>query len=140
MKWQQKIKLSEDPEKVNNPGILQVRRYHAEEFLEDVIYDEEHGIPASCAAVNLEDPTQTHAVPVDSSWIDLLVPVFRNGEAIYKEPSLGETRERAQTQLAQLPSAVKELNRPQGYPVSLERSLHERKEALIRQAQQPPPA
>jgi len=139
-KWQEKIKLSEDPEKVNNPGILQVRRYHAEEFLEDVIYDEEHGIPASCAAVNLEDPTQTHAVPGDSSWIDLLVPVFRSGEAIYKEPSLGETRERAQTQLAQLPSAVKELTRPQGYPVSLERSLHERKEALIRQAQQPPPA
>ena len=139
-KWQEKIKLSEDPEKVNNPGILQVRRYHAEEFLEDVIYDEQRGIPASCSAVNLEDPTQTHAVSGDSSWTDLLVPVFRNGEAIYKEPSLEETRKRAQTQLAQLPSAVKELNRPQGYPVSLERSLHERKEALIRQAQQTLPA
>lgn len=137
-KWQEKIKLSEDPEKVNNPGILQVRRYHKKEFLEDVIYDQESGISAPCSGVNLEDPTQTHVVSGDSSWTDLLVPAFRNGEAIYKEPSLAEIRERAQTQLAQLPSPVKEFNKPQGYPVSLERSLHERKEALIRQAQQTP--
>jgi nicotinate phosphoribosyltransferase len=135
-KWQEKIKLSEDPEKVNNPGILQVRRYHAEEFLEDVIYDEEHGISASCSAVNLEDPTQRHTISAQAAWTDLLVPVFRNGKAVYAEPTLEQIRGRTQAQLAQLPAAVKKLNNPHDYRIGLERSLHERKRALIQQAQQ----
>ena len=112
--------------------------HHALEFLEDVIYDKEYGIPAPCSAVNLEDPTLSHTISAQAAWTDLLVPVFRTGKAVYTEPSLGQIRARTQTQLAQLPAAVKKLNDPHDYRIGLERSLHERKEALIRQAQQTP--
>lgn len=133
--WQDKIKLSEDPEKMTNPGILQVRRYHDGTFCEDVIYDEALGMPPVCSAVDLGEPGCQHQLAKRLGWTDLLVPVLRNGRAVYREPSLEEIRDRAQTQLGQLPDGVKHLNAPHGYRVSLESRLYARKAALIRQAQ-----
>ena len=86
--------------------------------------------------MNLEDPTQRHTISAQAAWTDLLVPVFRNGKAVYAEPTLEQIRGRTQAQLAQLPAAVKKLNNPHDYRIGLERSLHERKRALIQQAQQ----
>lgn len=130
--WQHKIKLSEDPEKTTLPGILQVRRFHDDAFREDVIYDEALGTPA--AAVPLDEPSRAPHPVTDRDWTDLLVPVLRNGRAVYIEPSLADIRTRTRTQLDRLPEGVAHLRAPHGYPVGLESRLHVRKAALIREA------
>ena len=130
--WQHKIKLSEDPEKTTLPGILQVRRFHDDAFREDVIYDEALGMPV--AAVPLDEPSRAPHPVTGRDWTDLLVPVLRDGRAVYTEPSLADIRTRTQTQLGRLPDGVAHLRAPHGYPVGLESRLHTRKAALIREA------
>ena len=132
--WQNKIKLSEDPEKTTNPGILQVRRFHDAMFREDVIYDEALGMPAAGSAVPLDEPGQAPHPVTSRDWTDLLVPILRNGQAVYDEPRLDDIRARAQTQLRRLPEGVAHLRAPHGYPVGIESRLHARKAALIREA------
>ena len=63
--WQRRIKLSSDPGKTSNPGILQVRRCADR----DLIYDELLGAPTD-------------------EGEDLLVPIFRDGQLVYDPPSL----------------------------------------------------
>jgi len=133
--WQYKIKLSEEAIKVSDPGILQVRRYHTDsEFLGDAIHDEETGLAGGCTMVDPVDPTERMTIPDGTSFTDLLVPVFRAGEAVYETPPLPQLRQHAQDQLACLQAGVKRFVAPQPYPVGLEQRLYEMKTQLISQA------
>src|SRR5262249_13264017 len=133
--WQYKIKVSEEAIKVSDPGILQVRRYHTDsEFLGDAIYDEETGLVRGCTVVDPEDTTKRMTIPDDTPFINLLVPVFRAGQAVYETPPLLQVRQHAQDQLAYLPAGVKRFDNPQPYPVGLEQHLYELKAQLISQA------
>lgn len=130
--WQFKVKLSEQAIKVTNPGILQVRRFtRGGEFVGDMIYNEE--LPPGGVRV-LVDPTnltRRKAIPADATAEDLLVPVFRGGRLVYREPTLLEIRERAQCQLARLYRGTKRLLNPHEYPVGLEPALFDLKTRLI---------
>jgi nicotinate phosphoribosyltransferase len=133
--WQYKIKLSEEALKVSDPGILQVRRYHTgSEFLGDAIHDEETGLAGGCTMVDPVAPTGRMTIPDGTSFTDLLVPVFRAGEAVYETPPLPQLRQHAQDQLACLQAGVKRFVDPQPYPVGLEQRLYEMKTQLISQA------
>ncbi len=118
--WQYRLKLSEEPIKISNPGLLQVRRFSDAQglFTGDMIYN------------------QTQPPPVDASAKDkdLLIPVLRKGEPVIEMPSLAQIRERVQTQLAQCPASIKRLKNPEVYSVSLEEHLSELKQKLINQA------
>ena len=65
---------------------------------------------------------------------DLLVPIFRRGQLVYQPPTLKETRERTQQQLAMLSSSIKRSVNPHQYPAGLELGLHDHKTKLILQA------
>ena len=133
--WQDKIKLSEEAIKVSNPGILQVRRYHLPDdtFLADVIYNEETSLVDGCTMVDVLDPNKRQSIPQGTQFTNLLVPVFRDGKAVYDLPSLAEIRQRTQEQIAHLPAGLKHATAPTPYPVGLELSLHEHKTRLILQ-------
>lgn len=74
--WQYKMKISNAAAKTTLPGIQQVRRYyHQQNFIKDVIYDEELGISDALPA------------PADQCE-DLAVPIFRAGKLIYQSPAL----------------------------------------------------
>jgi nicotinate phosphoribosyltransferase len=112
--WAYKIKLSEQPIKVSNPGIQQVRRYRgAAGFAADLIFDSGQpafpdemttlqGHPASLRALGHEE---------------LLVPVFEQGKRVYALPGIHDIRQRAQEQLAALPPACRRFDAPDVYPV-----------------------
>lgn len=76
-----KVKLSDDPIKVSNPGTLQVaRRMNDEQIIEDIIYDEIHGI----------------SIDLDESDIEkLLRPALRKGTRVLDKEDLSITRARA---------------------------------------------
>ena len=123
--WQYKVKLSEDDDKTTTPGILQVRRYQTDgSFVGDTVYDTRLGIDDAARVAGSAGPT----------WNDLLVPVFRRGEAVYTSPAPAAIRQRAQDQLSCLPPAVTRLSDPQPYRLELEPRLAALKSRLIRRA------
>jgi nicotinate phosphoribosyltransferase len=133
--WSYRVKLSEQAVKVSNPGLQQVRRMRqGSEFVADVIYDEQLGIPDGCTLVDPMDPTRQKVVPQGTLWEDLLVPVFQDGRRVYQPPTLAASRARTVAQLAGFDSTVKRLTNPHQYPVGLERGLHVLKTDLVLKA------
>jgi len=127
--WAYKIKLSDDPVKVSQPGLLQIYRYQRDhEWIGDVIFHEEW--PPESARLD-----SFHGVRVDLEGAEasaLLQPIFERGEQIYTVPTLAASRERAQQQLALLPERYRHLSNPGSYPVGLEPRLAARKQEMVR--------
>lgn len=125
-KWDYKIKLSEQTAKTSIPGILQVRRFRGPQgvFIADAIYDLGIGIDAAPTIIDPTDPLRRKAIPADSPFEDVLVPIFRRGSRVYQPPSLDEVRRRTQAQLAALHPAIKRFINPHRYPAGLESRLN----------------
>ena len=128
--WQYRIKLSEEPVKVSNPGVQQVRRYATPEgrLLGDLIYEEALGLRGSG---RLTSGTETWAPPAEAIAADLLVPALRAGKQVYQPPPLAEIRARAQAQLGALSPEVRRLKAPAAYPVALDEPLAALKDSLM---------
>jgi nicotinate phosphoribosyltransferase len=131
-RWQHKVKLSEQAAKVSTPGVQQVRRYaDAHEFVEDLVYDEELGVPEQPTMVDPLDPTRRRRVASGLAWEELLLPVVRAGRVCYERPGLEAVRRRVQAQLARFHAGVKRFVNPHRYPVGLESGLHDLKTRLV---------
>jgi len=133
--WEPKLKLSEQAAKINNPGILQVRRFRsAAEFTGDAIYDSSRAVPESFTIVDPLDATHRKHIAPGADSEDLLLPIFREGRLVFKQPSLAEVRQRVQQQLAMLHPGIKRGINPHQYPAGLELGLHDLKTKLILEA------
>ena len=133
--WRNRVKLSEQVAKISNPGILQVRRYYDDHQARgDMIVDEQCAPKGECTMVDPFDSTRQKKFTADMRYSELLVPIFRQGECIYRVPSLEESRQRTQEQLAMFHAGVKRLVNPHAYPVGLEERFFEQKTELLRRA------
>jgi len=134
--WAYKIKISEQPVKVPNPGILQVRRYRdAHGFVGDIIHDVENPLGKG-AAVDTQDATHRWHPPADATGDDLLVPVVRAGKVVHPTAPLTEVQRHAKAQLAQIPGSMKRFLNPQPYFVGLADEVHQNKLRLIAEARE----
>ncbi|KAA9340574.1 nicotinate phosphoribosyltransferase [Adhaeribacter soli] len=131
--WQYKLKLSEQLAKTSTPGVLQVRRFISEEnkFVADMICNEAEPLPEQALIIDPFDFTHRKAIPAGTRHEDLLMPVFRGGEQVYKLPSLPEIQARTQQQLRQLDPSSRRFLNPHVYPVGLEETLFEMKTNLV---------
>lgn len=127
--WDYRVKLSEDPIKVSNPGIQQVRRYAREDgsFAADVIFEETLGRGGLAHAIDA--PSETFAT--EGAGEDLLVPVLRGGARVYTPPPLAESRARTIDQLQRLGAGVRQLQGPDPYAVGLDERLQGLKDRVI---------
>jgi nicotinate phosphoribosyltransferase len=133
--WQYKLKVSEQTVKVSTPGVLQVRRFYRDGHLAgDAIYDLDTGIGTEPTIVDPNDMTRRKTIPANARHEDLLVPVFRAGQLVYASPLLTDVRRRTHEQIASLHPTITRFVNPHGYPVGLERNLHELKTELILKA------
>lgn len=124
--WSPRIKLSEEPAKISNPGLQQVRRFQRDgQFLGDAIYDLVTGFGIPDDVEGLRDATAS---------ADLLVPIVRQGRVMYDLPPLASIQRRASEQLASIPPSVRQLDKPELYPVHLAPGLAQLKQNLIDQA------
>ncbi len=90
--WRYRVKLSNEPVKVSNPGLQQVRRFSENgQFRADVIYDERLGIPDECQ-YNPIGENALSEVTAGADHEDLLVPVFESGRQVYETPDLEDVR------------------------------------------------
>jgi nicotinate phosphoribosyltransferase len=134
--WEPRIKLSEQSVKVNNPGVLGVRRFVQDgQPAGDAIYDVHHPPAGRWSIVHPADPNRRKRLPAGEEGDDLLVPVFRDGRRVYDAPPLAQMRRRARDQLASFDRGVTRLADPYPYPAGLEEGLHEEKNRLIRAVQ-----
>jgi nicotinate phosphoribosyltransferase len=133
--WRESIKLSEQPIKISNPGVLQVRRLRqGGELVGDIIYDSEHGL-AGATLHDIEDPTKTAWSPAFDASEDLLVTGMIDGELVGGS-TLEAARERAARELAQLSVRTRRFLNPQPFPVGLDPHVHARKQELIARARE----
>jgi nicotinate phosphoribosyltransferase len=138
-RWEPRLKLSEQIEKITIPGVLQVRRFaEGPGFLADAIWEEGLGIPSPCVIVDPADPTRRREVPASAAGEDLLVPVFRRGRRVYDPPPLADVRRRTGEQLGRVHAGVKRFLNPHRFPVGLERRLHELRTRLVLEARRAP--
>jgi nicotinate phosphoribosyltransferase len=129
--WQYRIKLSDEPAKASYPGLLQVRRFYQADgrLIADSIYEIDHGMTEPCVIVSLRTNEQTQ-IPADASYVDLLMPIFRNGELVYETASIETSREHARDHLSRAPPEILRLHDPVPYKIGLEQSLHELRSKL----------
>jgi len=130
--WEYKIKLSEQLVKTSNPGILQVRRfYDTSGYIADMIYNELESLPTQLHVVDPLDSTRRKAIPQQTSYKELLVPVFDQGKLIYSLPELHSIKAKVKEEVSQLHESIRRYLNPHSYPAGLEESLHQYKTELI---------
>ncbi len=130
-RWRDVIKLSEQPIKISNPGILQVKRLRrAGELVGDVIYCSEQGFTGP-TLYDIEDPTRPAISPPHDSAEDLLVRYLDQGQLVKEPDDLATCRARAAADLAQLSPRTRRFLNPQPYPVGLDKRVHDNKQQLI---------
>lgn len=132
-----KIKISENPEKITNPGNKTIYR----------IYDNETGkIKADLICLVGEtydtsedllifDPISTwkkSLLPANSYHLrELLVPIFINGQCVYNSPSTMEIKQHCEEELNTLWDENRRLVNPQTVHVDLSQKLFDLKHSLL---------
>ena len=130
-----KIKISENTTKITNPHYKKLYRF----------YDNESGKALAdelCVYDETIDGTKPHTIfDPDAIWKtktltdysvkELHVTVFKNGELVYKQPSLFEIKRYCAEQTETLWDEVKRFENPHTYYVDLSKKLWDIKNALL---------
>lgn len=130
-----KIKISENPEKVTNPGVKKIIRFYngngrmTGDLLADVDEPMPQGEPVRAHHPMYDYMKRTCKPPYTVK--ELLVPVFLNGKQVYSPPPLVETREHAMREIERLEPEYKRFANPHIYKVSLSETLYRTKKRLI---------
>ena len=129
-----KIKISENVEKITNPGFKKVYRFYSKDTgfaLADLmtLADEE----VSQIEYDLFDENNTWKKKHLTNYIvkPLQEQIFKNGEFVYKNPELKETAKYAKEQLATIWDEVKRLRNPQKYYVDISQKLFNLKQEML---------
>jgi nicotinate phosphoribosyltransferase len=135
--WQNKIKLSEDPLKVTNPGIKKIFRIYdaaSGKMKADLIALADESFSAD-RDLTIFDPIATwkqmHLKAGEYVIRELLRPVFVNGECVYENVTVPEICEYAARERDTLWDEHKRLVRPQLMPVDLSKKLYDLKQEMI---------
>jgi nicotinate phosphoribosyltransferase len=133
-----KIKRSDNPEKITNPGVKKLARFYDESGMMrgDVLFLEDETIdPAKpTKAFHPVFPHLYKAYPPAFEREELFVPVFVNGKRVYEAPPLIEVQENTKKNLDRLGSEFKRFQNPHVYHVSLSEKLFRVKQELLMNA------
>ncbi len=130
-----KMKISENVEKITNPGFKKVVRFFSKETgkaLADVIMLHDEDIPDG-RPYEIFDPNAVwkRKVLEDYEAKELLVKIFDRGELVYDEPDIEEIRETCREQVDTLWGEVLRFENPQTYYVDLSKPLWNLKHDLL---------
>lgn len=132
-----KIKLSENAEKITNPGNKTIQRIYEKESgkiiadlicLVDEVYDSKNSLL-------LFDPIETwkktHLAPDSYTLRELLVPIFQHGDCVYQSPKVMEIRDYCKQELETLWEESLRLEYPHRTHVDLSMPLWKMKSQLL---------
>ena len=134
--WTPRVKVSEQTAKVTTPGVLGVRRFRRDDgsLAGDMIFDVMRPPVGEARMIDPSDSTRRKTFSENDAYEDLLVPVFRAGHLVYRCPALAQVRDHATRSVSELDPSITRFLNPHSYPVGLERSVHDVRDALVRQA------
>ena len=134
-----KIKLSENSEKVTNPGNKKIYRIYDKETgkikadlicMEDEVFTENE-------TMKLFSPTETwkktYLEPGTFTLRELMVPVFIKGECVYESPKVMDIRAYCQQEQATLWEETKRFVNPHKVYIDLSKKLYDTKITLLDQ-------
>ena len=130
-----RIKISENPVKVTNPGVKQLYRFYDRitgKALADLITLEEEDY-SSGEPIEIFDPENTwkRMMLCEYEARKLLVPVFEDGVLVYEMPSLSSISEYARREMDSFWDEYRRLTRPHRYKVDLSEKLYNLKHSLL---------
>lgn len=132
-----KIKISENAEKVTNPGFKKVWRLfdnYTNKAIADVITLANEVIDESKPYVIFDEiHTWKKKRITKFTAQNLQVPVFINGECVYDMPTLNEIKQYCKNQVDNLWNEAKRFTNPHQYYVDLSEQLWECKQKMINQ-------
>ncbi len=135
-KLQPKIKISENPEKITNPGYKKVVRIYDETkkyalgdiiMLEDEIIDPKEPLTIFHPIYTWKKKTFRHY-----SLREMLIPLYINGKLEYERKTVQEIKEYTNKELNSLWPEYRRLNRPQIYKVDLSQKLWDLKNEMVK--------
>ena len=132
-----KIKLSENSEKVTNPGNKTIYRIYEKESgkikadlicLADETFDENEPL----LLFDPLEPWKKTKLPGGSYTMrEIMIPVFRNGECCYESPKVMDIREYCRKELDTLWDETRRLVNPHKVYVDLSKKLYDMKIELL---------
>lgn len=132
-----KIKISENTAKITNPHFKKVYRLYEKDSGKAIadqlcVYDETID---ETKPLELFDPEATWKRKTISDFTarELLVPIFKNGECVYKSPDIEEIRRYCAEQIDLLWDEVKRFENPHTYYVDLSQKLWDTKDRLLKE-------
>ncbi|GAB6086081.1 nicotinate phosphoribosyltransferase [Alkaliphilus crotonatoxidans] len=130
-----KIKISENPEKITNPGYKKVVRIYdsSKQFaLADLIMLNEESINIE-EPLTIFHPIYTWKKKTFKSYTirEMLQPLYLGGKLVYQRKSVEEIKAYTQDELNSLWPEYRRLNRPQLYKVDLSQKLWELKNQMV---------
>lgn len=134
-KFVPRIKISENPAKVTNPGVKQLYRFYDKitgKALADMIALEEEDY-SSGEPLEIFDPENTwkRMTLCEYEARKLLVPIFENGELVYNLPDLADIAAYSKKELESFWDEYRRLTRPHRYKVDLSKKLYDLKHSLL---------
>lgn len=131
-----KIKISENPEKITNPGFKQVYRLYdnvTNKAIADLITFASEEIDES-KPLKIFDPVYTWKTKTLENYKarKLLIKIFDKGKCIYQSPSVHEIKKYCQRELETLWDEVLRFENPHRYYVDLSFKLWKTKQKLLR--------
>lgn len=130
-----RIKISENPEKITNPGYKKVYRFFdrdTHKALADVIIMADEVINDK-EPYTIFDPVYTWKKKTLTNYYvqELQEEIFRDGKLVYTKPSLEEIRNYTKVQLDNLWDEIKRFENPHNYYIDLSQKLWDVKNELI---------
>jgi len=136
-----KIKVSENVGKITNPHFKKVYRFYGNDTGKAIadylcLYDE---TVDDSQDITIFDPEATwkRKRVYDYNARELQVPIFKNGELVYKLPSLQEIQDYCRKEVDTLWDEVKRFDNPQTYHVDLSQKLWDIKYGLLQKNNEP---
>lgn len=130
-----KIKISENPVKITNPGIKRLWRIYdgkTGKAVADLIALE-HETYDTSKPLTIYDPVNTwkSMTLTDYTMKELQAPIFKNGECVYQSPTLKEIQKHCREDLDTFWDQYKRLLNPHRYKVDLSDSLWMLKNSML---------
>lgn len=129
-----KIKVSENPEKVTNPGTKKVVRFYSQKtnraILDYIMLAEEDVPTEPFVAFNPIYPWKKKTVSHYSSR-ELLIPIYHQGRKVYNSPSLHAIRSYALEERESFSPEIRRIVNPHEYHVDLSLPLWQLKRNLV---------
>lgn len=130
-----KIKISENIEKITNPGFKKTYRFYSNETgkaIADLICLDGETVDHD-GPMEIFDPEYTWKRKKLENYTarELSVPIFKNGEQVYNFPELSEVQEHCKRELATMWDEVLRFENPHSYYVDLSEKLWQLKHDMI---------